>query len=93
MTRYSASAEEYSYNNEEESVWARSKTQEHIMCDLWEEMNRVERLQCVSERPGRSNTDDNNTVQARCTTQCEGESCAVRVRRQTQREKMKILVV
>jgi len=42
LTRYSASAEEYSYNNEEESVWARSKTQEHIMCDLWDEMNRVE---------------------------------------------------
>jgi len=61
--------------------------------DVWDKMNRVERLHCVSERPGRSNTDDNDTVQARCTTRCEGESGTVRVRRQTQCERIKILVV
>ena len=63
-----------------------------MMCQC-DEMYRVERLQCVSERASRSNTDDNNTVQARCTTQCEGESGTVRVKRQTQCERIKILVV
>ena len=61
--------------------------------DVWDEMNRVERLHCVSEKSGRSNTDDNNTVQARYTTRCEGESGTLRVRHQTQCEKMIILVV
>ena len=58
-------------------------------------MNGVERLHFVSERPGRSNTDDNNTVQARSryTTRCEGESGTVRVRRQTPCERIMILVV
>ena len=61
--------------------------------DVWDEMNRVERLHCVSERPGKSNTDDNNTVRARCTTRYEGESGTVRVRCQTQCERIKIFVV
>jgi len=30
--------------------------------DVWDEMNRVERVHCASERLGRSNTDFNNTV-------------------------------
>ena len=55
-------------------------------CDVWDEMNRVERLHFVSERPDWSNTEDNDTVQARYTTRFEGESGTVRVRRQTQKE-------
>jgi len=61
--------------------------------DVWDEMNWVERLHCVSERPGRIDTYDNNTVRARYTTRCEGESGTVWVRRQTQCERIKILVV
>jgi len=30
--------------------------------DVWDEMNRVQRVHCASERLGRSNTDVNNTV-------------------------------
>ena len=30
--------------------------------DVWDEMNRVDRVHCASERLGRSNTDFNNTV-------------------------------
>jgi len=30
--------------------------------DVWDAMNRVERVHCASERLGRSNTDFNNTV-------------------------------
>jgi len=30
--------------------------------DVWDDMNRVDRVHCASERLGRSNTDFNNTV-------------------------------
>jgi len=62
-------------------------------CDVWDEMNRLQRVHYVSEKSGRSNTDDNNTVQARYTTRCEGESGTVRVWHQTQCEKIQTLVV
>jgi len=61
--------------------------------DVWDEMNTVESLHCVSERPGSSNIDDNKTMQARYTTRCDEESGTVRVRRQTQCERIKIHVV
>ena len=48
-------------------------------------MNRVQRVHC--ERLGRSNTDVNNTVWARYTTRCEGESGTVRVSPQMQCER------
>jgi len=57
-----------------------------LRCDVRDEMNRVERVHCASERLGRSNTDVNNTVCAMYTTQCEGKSATVRVRRHTQCE-------
>jgi len=61
--------------------------------NVWDEMNRVERVHCSSERLGRSNTYFNNTVRVRYTTRCEGESGTVRVRRPTQCEQRSILVV
>jgi len=61
--------------------------------DVWDKINRVERVHCASERLGRSNTDFNNTVRARYTTRCKGESGTVRVRRQTECERRSILVV
>ena len=47
-----------------------------MACDLWDKMNRLERVHCASERPGRSNIDVNNlnTVRARYTTRCEQEN-------------------
>jgi len=57
--------------------------------DVWDE----KRVHCASERLGRSNIDFNNTVWARYTSLCEGESGTVRVRRQTQWEQRSMLVV
>jgi len=64
LARHSAS-EEYSYNNEEDTVQARSKTQEHIVCDLWDVMNRVEGVHCANER------QDARVATQRVTRQCK----------------------
>ena len=60
-----SASEEYTYNNEEDAVRPRSKTEEHIVCDLWDDMNRIERVHCASERQGA------RVATERVTTWCE----------------------
>ena len=75
--------ERYSYNNEEDTVRARSNTEKHVTSDVWDEMNRVERVHCASKRPGRSNLDVNNSE---VHDTVRGRKSTVQVRRQTQCE-------
>ena len=77
----------YTATTIKKTLCERGEIQRNISrCDVWDEMNRLERVYYASERPGRSNTDVNNTVRARYTERCEGENDTVRVRRQTQCE-------